>query len=388
MARGALTTVLSVGLSAGVVVFSFFGCFTDPGLETGACDLGDAGSADAGPGDCTIPKCNADGTPAPVPVPNAEKKVCFRGENEGVCVDGDCALICETQMVPCKCATETACPDDKQCIDWACVAGACISTAIKEGELLDPLGTGDCQKSVCQGGKPTSVNDDADIAEDTDADCLKPACVNGVPMELPDDMDTSADTPKDCQKPACVNGMSMPAPDVGDVPDAMECVEFTCNANTGSADPKNASKGKKCATGQCDGNGVCKLEDGQACTNAAECVNGNCADGVCCNAACTDECKSCAVPGKVGMCTNIPYYQEDMMYTPPGGQSQACNIAIAGSVCDGMGKCLRIVGTGCTMGPQCISGTCTALKCVGATGEICTIPTDCESSMCAMGTCK
>jgi hypothetical protein len=373
-----VNTIVSAGLVVATFVLSFFGCNQDYGDLQGNCQ-----AVDAGPDDCIISKCNADGTPAPVPVPNAEKKVCFRGENEGVCVDGDCALTCEAQMVPCKCATDTACPDDKQCIDWACVAGACISSAIKEGELLDPLETGDCQKTVCQGGKPTSVNDDADVAADIDADCLKPACVNGMPTPVPDDMDTSADTPKDCQKPACVNGVSMPEPDLADVPDAMECVEFVCNIG-GSSDPVNAPKGKMCSIGQCNGQGVCKLKDGDACANGAECVNGNCADGVCCNTACTDECKSCAVPGKVGICTNIPYYQEDNSY----GNGLTCDIAVAGSVCNGNGKCLRIVNTPCTMAAQCISNSCANLKCLGAIGEVCSLPSDCVSGMCMMGACK
>ncbi len=357
MNQYAARTIVSAGLAVATLMLSFFGCNQDYGDLKGNCQV-----MDAGPDDCTIPKCNADGSPAPEPVPNAEKRVCFRSKNEGVCVDGACALTCETQMTACKCESDDACPSDKQCIDWACdPTGECKSALNPEDMVVDTLEMKDCKKVVCKSGLPQTVADDTD----------KPA-----------------DTPKDCKQPVCMGDVPGAKPDVNDVPDPMECVQFVCNIG-GSSEPANAPLGTKCSIGACDGNGACRVENGQTCANEAECLSGHCTDGVCCNTACTDECKSCSIMSMSGTCSNIPYYQEDPSYTPTGGgPSLMCNIAIAGSLCSGAGKCLRIAGTACTQNSQCISNSCTSMKCLGAIGELCTLPQQCVSGICMMGACK
>ena len=64
-------------------------------------------------------------------------------------------------------------------------------------------------------------------------------------------------------------------------------------------------------TQACDGKGSCKKANGQACTAASDCGSGYCVDKTCCDTACKATCKSCAVSGYEGTCTNIPKGQQD-----------------------------------------------------------------------------
>ena len=45
---------------------------------------------------------------------------------------------------------------------------------------------------------------------------------------------------------------------------------------------------------------------GATCAAAAECNSGLCEQGVCCAAACTGICRSCALAGTLGTCTSVP----------------------------------------------------------------------------------
>jgi hypothetical protein len=370
MARSALLGVSSVGLFVGTLVFSFIGCYTDETMKKGECQ-----PTNMALDECMVAKCNADGTPAPVPVPNAERKVCFRGENEGICVDGACALTCETEMTPCKCSSDAACPSDKQCVDWACTMGECKSTLTADGTLVDPLQMGDCKKSVCQGGMPQTVADAAD---------------------LPDN------TPKDCKQPACNGDVPTQDPDTTDIPDATGCTSFTCNAQ-GTAEPMNAPIGTACAAGACDSAGMClaclpKEEwdvcktpcpvpkcEGQPCLADAECKNA-CVDGVCCDKPCTEECKACNVMGAVGKCTNIPYLGNDLSYTDSFGNP---NVPCAAPYfCNGSGKCLGGSLAPCTSDAACLGGDCApANLCLGAKDEPCMANGQCASGTCTNNKC-
>jgi hypothetical protein len=101
----------------------------------------------------------------------------------------------------------------------------------------------------------------------------------------------------------------------------------------------------------CDGNGTCKVANGQACAGGgAGCASNVCSDGVCCDTACTGPCVSCVINN--GTCTPIAKGSND----PP-----VCNGSMA---CDGAGACKLGTGQGCTMNSECASGTCAALFCL------------------------
>lgn len=68
------------------------------------------------------------------------------------------------------------------------------------------------------------------------------------------------------------------------------------------------------------------LTDGSACTGGTQCNSGYCIDGVCCNTSCYETCKTCNLPGSVGVCS--PH------------SASACN------VCSGILEIPTIPGTG------------------------------------------
>jgi hypothetical protein len=77
----------------------------------------------------------------------------------------------------------------------------------------------------------------------------------------------------------------------------------TCHGYPSDTDPM-----LECPTGSlCNGLGACgpitppTIENGQPCIASKQCLSGFCADGVCCNTACTGVCKTCAS----GKCTAV-----------------------------------------------------------------------------------
>jgi hypothetical protein len=100
----------------------------------------------------------------------------------------------------------------------------------------------------------------------------------------------------------------------------------------------------------CDGTGLCKLADGQACgTNNSLCASGLCVDGVCCDSACQGTCMACNVATHVGTCWNVPQYSQDPSATSP---------CTGTSTCDGAGRCKASNGQTCATGADCASGNC------------------------------
>ena len=113
---------------------------------------------------------------------------------------------------------------------------------------------------------------------------------------------------------------------------------------------KDAYASSPCTGGNaCDGQGTCKKIDGQGCSGTTDCVSSLCVDGRCCDTACTDTCKSCAVMGNVGVCSNVPKWQAD---------ANATLTCTGNNVCDGSGTCRLKNGQVCTADSQCTSGIC------------------------------
>jgi len=99
----------------------------------------------------------------------------------------------------------------------------------------------------------------------------------------------------------------------------------------------------------CDGNGSCALLNGKSCTKDADCITSLCVDGVCCNDACTDQCKSCDVKNKEGTCSYVPAGQPDSSGTKTCTGKQSC---------DGKGNCKSASGETCIKPDDCGSGYC------------------------------
>jgi hypothetical protein len=140
------------------------------------------------------------------------------------------------------------------------------------------------------------------------------------------------------------------------------------------------------------------MDNGAGCLADADCVSNHCADGVCCNMACTGACVSCNQMGSEGMCLNVPENKADphRVCTDAGaascGKNGLCNgagacqlypattVCLAGSCknttklaptrhCDGNGTCVVASDT-----------TCTPFRCnaaVGACFKSCSDPSSC-----------
>lgn len=160
----------------------------------------------------------------------------------------------------------------------------------------------------------------------------------------------------------------------------MTCAPGTgaCVAVTNAQDPDTCT-----GTNSCDATGVCKLANGQTCAAATDCASGNCIDKVCCDTACSGNCDSCNLPGKVGKCSIAPLGN-------PG--TPACPTY----ACDGVSASC---GTGCNSDSGCAAnaycapnGTCQPRKAIAATCDPtanCKSPPcrECASGFCADGVC-
>ena len=99
------------------------------------------------------------------------------------------------------------------------------------------------------------------------------------------------------------------------------------------------------------GDGGARKTNGAACGCNADCTSDFCVDGVCCNSACTESCKSCNTPSAPGVCSFVA------AGVAPGvasvcPQSPASSCGLDGT-CDGMGGCRTY-----ELGTVCQAGTC------------------------------
>lgn len=287
-------------------------------------------------------------------------------------------LDCVTNGMPCNCQNDVDCPMDTECAEWSCTAGKCSSKITADGTVVGVDNPGDCQMRVCKSGITKMVPDDMDPPPDVAGDCQKYICVNGTPMPGPDDVDKPVDT--GCTAGVCMLGVPIST----NAPVGTACPAGVCDSAGMCADCLNASDWMQCGGASCPA----KLCNSETCANNGACVSGFCVDGYCCNTACTDECKSCAITGNLGTCTNVPYLEIDPSYTDTfGTPNVACDNAL---LCNGNGGCRKRIGKACVADADCLSGKCSAPVnlCLGAKGEACTNSGQCASGVCSgLGIC-
>ena len=129
------------------------------------------------------------------------------------------------------------------------------------------------------------------------------------------------------------------------------CAPQTCqNGSCGSACTSDA----QCLTGFFCEATSCRPKRAlaAACDKASDCMSNNCAQGVCCNSACTQNCHACNLAGSVGTCTAAA------AGTDPLSQCATTAATTCGTdgQCDGAGAC-RLYASGTACGP---GGSCTA----------------------------
>jgi len=132
-----------------------------------------------------------------------------------------------------------------------------------------------------------------------------------------------------------------------------------------------------------------------ACKLDRDCPNSNCVDGYCCDTKCEGNCRSCALPGHLGICTAVPDGQDPRRACQVSlGGHPACGGACYSGQCafpdvgTSCGTCAICNGTGrCTLmpsdDPKCGTISCSELN------TKCRVYEDLTSGRCAMlGSCK
>jgi hypothetical protein len=173
-----------------------------------------------------------------------------------------------------------------------------------------------------------------------------------------------------------------------------DCLGTCQTCSNGSCVPvKNADDPGKCA-GTCDNAGECKAKQGQKCTDVTGgCISGStCADGYCCNRACSGTCEACDVDSKQGTCTVISAGSQPRHGTCANTGAGVANTACAGS-CQGKsdGSCSYApTSTACGSAGCNPSGQSQAAGTCNGTG-LCSMPApiSCKTGgTCSAGGCS
>ncbi|MDP2269378.1 MAG: hypothetical protein Q8N23_24880 [Archangium sp.] len=262
------------------------------------------------------------------------------GGGAGVCTTSTCTGCCDDSGV-CRSGDELA----------ACGQGGMTCAACASGTR--------CQAAVCQ---PLNANGGTCVVG---AECASGFCAAGVCC-------TSACT-GDCESCNAVGTEGRCAP-LAEATAPGACGDYACDGVSGSC-PATCTTSRQCSPGRFCNSGVCttlKLP-GVTCGSSAECQSGFCADGVCCDQACSGSCDRCNLAGSVGTCSPAPA-------SDPG--SPACGGAV---VCNGtLADCPILCSSGCPSTTFCSGTYCSARK---TNGVSCAAATECQSNFCVDGVC-
>ncbi len=309
---------------------------------------------------CNVP--NSVGTCANVPLNQDPVNEC----NPGSC-DG---------LGACQINTGNACSSNAQCSTGFCVDGVCCNSAC----------TGTCQActSVLKGGGNNGECGPIAGSTDPQNECVQePASTCGNTGFCSGQGNCSLyPNGTTCATAACTGQSTKSNPDtcngVGQCQDggSQSCQAYACNGGNCNL---TCTADTDCATGNFCKSMACepKKPSGVVCAAGNECTSGNCVDGVCCSTACTDECKSCGLPGSLGVCANIPSGQADAL--PACGGIQVCN---------GSGKCVDANGQPCATNAECFStlcvdGVCCNTACNGLCSACSTAKTGAANGVCS-----
>lgn len=320
--------------------------FSWPGVREAASGKAPDGAPCAAPAACQSGFC-ADGVCCGAPCNAPGCVACAVAA--GASADGVCTLL---DGPPCD--DHNPCTQADRCAKGLCLGGQPVVCAAPDPcheAYCDPaIDGGGCASVAAPDGTPC---DDHDVCTQTDT-CHGGACVGAGPVTCP--LQADCHTPGACDPAMGCLTKSAPA----------------CGPPDGGAAP--------------DPGAAAARADGRPCAGAGDCRSGFCVAGVCCDAACTATCHSCALPDTPGTCTPEPEGVD------------------LGHACGDEGTCLR------TCGPHgvCVSsgpGTqCAPPRCIDAHRGLgpagCTsygapcpteasVPFDCAPYLCvaALGAC-
>ncbi|HEV3031161.1 MAG TPA: hypothetical protein VG319_05935 [Polyangia bacterium] len=262
---------------------------------------------------------------------------CFNG----CAIDGDCVApnvcngsSCGKKMRGASCSTASECQStfcaQGVCCDTAC-NGACTSCA-----LTGALGT--CTNVANDARDPANICVDTGAAScGTNGKCQAGAC-----QRYP--QGTA------CKGSTCAVGTTTFTPGSSCdgqgacvTPAASSCFPFQCGVGVckgGCTSDLDCAAPAVCANGSCGLKGI-----GKTCADATECLSGFCAQGACCDEACTGTCRSCVLSGSLGHCSNITAGGADPRSRCVDQGAASCG---TDGACDGAGACrVYAAGTAC-----------------------------------------
>ncbi len=403
---------------------------TPPGTPDPRAACADTGAASCG----TNGRCNGNRGCQRYPNGTAcRAESCDAGSNretqDGTCAAGSCVTPAATSCAPFRCngaSCGSSCANDSQCVapatcqDGSCgrkplgalcsAAAECGSNFCAQGVCCSSACTASCFScnQVGQAGTCSAVAagspDPADQCRDEGPTSCRTdgLCDGGGACRR-----YAAGTV--CRSASCNGGQRtlVSACDGGGscVPGATQaCAPFACNGEGTDCFNSCTGNGQCQAPNQCDDNGRCGTKtDGSPCGNGPECASGFCVEGVCCGTACGGTCQSCAVPGSMGTCTNVPPGGSD----PQGGCAPSperscgndgtCN---GGGACRQWGRSTQCRAAACPAGssdrsapafcdgngncPASGQQTCAPFTCDGASRcrETCADDGDCSVGVC------
>jgi hypothetical protein len=264
------------------------------------------------------------------------------------------------------------------------VSGACPADTFLAGVTCRPS-AGVCDVGeACSGAAafcPTDTFNSGSTCRAANGACDVAEVCNGLIASCPADAVAPATT--QCRGAAgtcdlaenCSGSSTSCGPDVL-APQGTVCNQgFLCSGMDAGC-PTACTMDVQCATGaRCIGN-VCVLQvgPGSPCTQDVQCTTTFCADGVCCNSACTEACATCNLANSVGTCSPVAVAN-------PGDPS------CSPYVCDGTsrlcpGSCSNSLQ--CATGFNCVAGACVPVK---PNAAACTADSQCASGFCTDGVC-
>ena len=261
----------------------------------------------------------------------------------------------KVQGAPCTLGNECASGTCQQgvCCDMVCT-GTCM--ACNQASSLGrctPLPVGSAPAGQCPVADPSTCGNDGNC--DGAGKCRLHAL--GTTCKLPTCALATQTLAARCNGAGvCVNGTTQTC-------DPYQCgiggsCLSVCNAANGNAD---------CTAGNtCTGMSCGKKPLGASCAAAGECGSNLCEQGVCCDMACSGICKSCALMGSAGKCSNVQDGTDPLDQCPVDATS-TCK---RDGFCNGAGACRNY-----SAGTQCVAGSCT--------GASLTLPRSCDGA----GTC-
>lgn len=260
------------------------------------------------------------------------------------------------------CTAATDCPaTGNECLERACVSGACTTKPVPVGTLVTAQAAGDCKRNQCDGvGGVVSTNDPTDVEDDAN-DCTVDTCVSGTPSHA-----------------AATSGTSCGAADAGA---AMVCNgQGQCVGCVTGADC--AGEDTECRTRTCVA-GVCGVDFAGQGTVSATQTAGDCQQA---------ECDGLGALVQVALATDVPddsnACTDDVCTgtTPSNVPTTAgSTCADGGVVCDGAGACVA-----CNQPSDCPGedGACATRTCTNHVCGMSLPPANTPLAMQTAGDCR